>query len=345
MAELTIAASGVRALFEVAVARGADRRALTERAGVDPAALDELDSRVPFSKYVALMRAGQELCHDPALALHFGEDVDTSAMSFTHQLGARSMTEGLAMINRYAPLTVEVDDNGTDRFMLTRRGGQLWMIDNRRNANEFLELTESSFARMVCSMRHATGDKQFVRAVHFTHAVPAYLDEYDRIFRVPLTFGSDKNAFLLDDDVINFKPPVASPYVSRVLTVHAEGLLEKLESSKSTRGRVERLLTNRLEGGDLRMESIASELCLSRQTLFRRLKSEGLTFERVLGDLRYRLALNYLSESRMSVNHAARLLGFADPSAFSRAFKRWTGSSPRCIASNHILVDAKERHG
>jgi AraC-like DNA-binding protein len=68
---------------------------------------------------------------------------------------------------------------------------------------------------------------------------------------------------------------------------------------------------------------------MSRQTLYRRLKSEGVTFELVLDDLRRRMALDYLGARRVSVNETAYLVGFSDPAAFSRAFKRWTGHSPR----------------
>jgi AraC-like DNA-binding protein len=70
-------------------------------------------------------------------------------------------------------------------------------------------------------------------------------------------------------------------------------------------------------------------LGLSRQTLYRRLREEGVTFEELLDKLRHRLALRYLREERMSVKAASYRLGFSDPAAFSRAFKRWTGNSPR----------------
>jgi AraC-like DNA-binding protein len=77
------------------------------------------------------------------------------------------------------------------------------------------------------------------------------------------------------------------------------------------------------------MDGIASTLGLSRQTLSRRLKAEGTTFEKVLDELRHRMALNYMSGQKVSVNETAYLVGFSEPAAFSRAFKRWTGTSPR----------------
>jgi len=324
-----MSASGVRALLDMAVARGADRRLLLERSRIASADLENGDNRIPFSSYVALMRAGQELCNDPALALHFGETVDPAEISFTNSIGAQSLAEAFAIGNRYARLTVEVGDETSDRFVLSRIGGQLWLVDNRQNANAFPELTESGFARMACSTRRILSGKQLIREVHFTHAAPAYRSEYERIFGVPVVFESDQNALLLDEAAMSVRTPVAPTGVAQVLTAHAEDLLEKLESSKSVKDRVERLLMESLTGGDVSMDTIASRLGLSRQTLFRRLKAENTTFEKVLDDLRHRLALQYLNSEKKSVNQTAYLVGFSDPAAFSRAFKRWTGSSPR----------------
>ena len=81
--------------------------------------------------------------------------------------------------------------------------------------------------------------------------------------------------------------------------------------------------------GAIGIERVARALGLSRQTLYRRLKAEGVTFEAVLDRLRRRLAIRYIGEDGMSVKEAAYRLGFSDPAAFSRAFKRWTGMSPR----------------
>ena len=113
------------------------------------------------------------------------------------------------------------------------------------------------------------------------------------------------------------------------MSARAEKLLKSLEMSKTMRGRVENLLIPILHTGEASMDTIARKLGLSRQTLFRKLKAEGVTFEQVMDELRQKLALHYLNRKKVSVNQTAYLVGFSEPAAFSRAFKRWTGSSPR----------------
>lgn len=76
------------------------------------------------------------------------------------------------------------------------------------------------------------------------------------------------------------------------------------------------------------MDAVARQLGISRQTLYRRLKAEGILFAELLDALRHQMALNYLEGKKTSVNETAYLVGFSEPSAFSRAFKRWTGHSP-----------------
>src|SRR4051794_38615528 len=126
MSDPTVGAMVVRAQLELAVSRGASRKALAERSGIELAQLRDADSRIPFSSYVALMHAGQALCNDPALALHFGETVDPSEVSIAHAFGtAGNMADAIALGNRYAPLAIEVAGDGTgDRLQARREAGQ-----------------------------------------------------------------------------------------------------------------------------------------------------------------------------------------------------------------------------
>jgi AraC-like DNA-binding protein len=334
MSESTVAASAASALLEFAATSGACRAALFERSGIVPPELEDADGRVPFEKYVALMRAAKELCGDPALALHFGEAVDVSEISAACMIVSPdgNWAENFEQMNRYGRLAVDLADDGR-RFALEREGPLVWVVDTRRDPNDFPELTESTFARAVCCSRRILGGLQPMKAVHFTHAAPPYQDEYERVFQMPCVFRSDRNALLTDEKWLDYKIEVLPRSVNEVLRAHAEELLEKLDNSKSTRGRVEELLTPMLRTGGANVGAVAGKLGLSRQTLFRRLKAEGVTFEKVLDGLRRRLALQYLDGGKVSVNEAAYLLGFSDPASFSRAFKRWTGSSPRAMCA------------
>lgn len=94
------------------------------------------------------------------------------------------------------------------------------------------------------------------------------------------------------------------------------------------RSEVEAAIEPMLANGDASIDRVARELAMSRQTLYRRLKSEDVTFEEILDGRRRQLAIRYLGIDRISVKGAAYKLGFSDPAAFSRAFKRWTGISP-----------------
>ncbi|QUD88094.1 AraC family transcriptional regulator [Phenylobacterium montanum] len=335
MAEPTVGAGYARALLDLATNRGADRAVLLERAGIDSRLLEDQDSRLPFARFAALMRVAKALTGDPALALRFGETIDLSDFSIVGLIAnaSETMQHALTQLNRYGRLVVEVDGVGeADRFQHQMIAGQLWMTDTRKNPNDFPELTESTFARMATHTRRF-GDTPFVLEVHVTHPEPAYRAEYDRIFRAPVVFEADRNALRIDPAWIGYRIQLQPRYAFGVLSRHAEALLESLESSNSVRARVESRLMPILHTGEVSMELIARDLGMSRQTLFRRLKAEGVTFEKLLDDLRRRLALHYLNGRRASVNEVAYLVGFSDPAAFSRAFKRWTGASPRAARS------------
>jgi AraC-like DNA-binding protein len=107
----------------------------------------------------------------------------------------------------------------------------------------------------------------------------------------------------------------------------AKAIGKEIRSAKSPlRREVERHLEPLLALGAARIDRVAKAMGCSRQTLYRRLKAEDLTFEQILDDLRHRRALKLVRN--LPVKEAAYRLGFSDPAAFSRAFKRWTGQSP-----------------
>lgn len=331
----TVGAGYARGLIELAVSLGANRAQLMGRAGVTADDLADPDNRVPMPNYVALMRTAKELTGEPALGLIWGQAIDLSELSVVGLLSraAETMVESFHQLNRYGRLVIEVEGVGFEnRFQLRPdpATGGLWMVDTRLNPNEFPELTESTWARMICNSREfAAAAGLSVLAVHVTHAAPAHAEAYRRILGVDVVFGADKNAILLPPGWSGIRVAKASRYVFGIFSEHAEKLLAELETSRTVRGQVEAHAIPMLHTGELCIDVIAGKMGLSRQTLYRKLKTEGVTFEGVLDDLRHRMALHYLDGQKVSVNETAYLVGFSEPSAFSRAFKRWTGRSPR----------------
>jgi AraC-like DNA-binding protein len=330
----TVGAGFARGLFEFAVSRGADRAALHAASGITPEAFADQDGRIPMMNYVALMRAGVKLSGDPALALHYGEAVNISEVSIVGLVGraSKTMGEALQQLNRYVRLVVEAEAApASDRFQRMEDAEGFWIVDTRLNANSFPELTESAFAQLVCHTRefgHAAS-RPMVQEVHVTHARPDHWQEYERVLRAPTVFSSTRNAMRVDPEWTTYSVARDTPYVFNLLKERADALLADLEASKTMRARVEALVLPILHTGDTGVDSVARKLGVSRQTLARRLSEEETTYEKTLDALRHRMALHYLDGRKTTIIETAYLVGFSDPSAFSRAFKRWTGKSPR----------------
>ena len=336
MTEPTISAGHPKALLEFAISRGADRGALIQRAGIRAEDLSEQDNRVPLARYVALMEASIELCRDSALALKFGEAVRMQDISIVGLIceACETTAEVGVQLNRYARLVVDDDRSGQPeliRTVRTEEGVWVKIADGEDNAH----LVEAELARFVWNARimfasNSEFQKQrFPIAVHFMQAEPSYRAEHERIFNAPVVFGSRWNAVLIEPSFLSLRQPPTSRYVFGVLSEKAQALLNEIESATTARALVERALAPILQTGATSMNVIAKKLGMSRQKLYRALKAEGVTFEEVLDELRHKLAVHYLSGRKVSVNETAYLVGFSDPSAFSRAFKRWTGTSPR----------------
>jgi AraC-like DNA-binding protein len=330
--EATVSAGTVQGLIEFAAAQGVDRATLLSLSRIDHSSLADHDNRIVMSRYRALMLAAKELSGNPAFALHYGAQIDLSELSLVGLITRSSptMLDALMQLNRYTQLVVDIDTGSTPRFEIVREQGEIWMVDNRPDADAFPEQTEVTFARLVCGPRRFT-DKLALGAIEFTHPAPAHAAEYDRVFMAPVTFESRRNAMQLDETWLTHPVALTPSYMFGILTERADAMLAALRAETTLRAQVESLLMTMLHSGCVSVDQVSAKLAMSRQTLYRKLKAEGTTFEAVVDELRHKLALDYIGQRKVSVNQAAYLTGFSDPSAFSRAFKRWTGRSPRAM--------------
>jgi AraC-like DNA-binding protein len=338
MTGASIAAGYPRGLLDFAVSKGADRTTLLARAGLSEEALAHQDNRVPVARYVALFDAAAELTGMPAISLEYGKAVRMQEISIVGLIceACETVLEVPVQLKRYATLVVD-DEHGEPATLMrgVARDGGAWIEGPSALFTDHPVIAETEMARLIWNTRVMFANTpefqniKYPRVMHLRRKAPAYAADYERIFGAPVVFESDWNAMEIDPAFLMLRQPPVNRYVFGVLSERAEALLKSLEQSRTTRGRVESVLMGILHTGESSMDVVADKLGQSRQTLYRNLKDEGLTYEQVLDELRHKLALHFLAGRRVSVNETAYLVGFSDPASFSRAFKRWTGKSPR----------------
>jgi AraC-like DNA-binding protein len=145
-----------------------------------------------------------------------------------------------------------------------------------------------------------------------------------------VAFGANVDEITFPGTIKQLPVVNADPYFNKLLVKYCEDMRSKQSSGRGTfRIVVENAISPLLPHGRAHADEIAHQLGLSRRTLARRLASEGLTFEGVLSALRADLAKRYVGEEGLPISQIAWLVGYRDVSAFTHAFTRWTGKTPR----------------
>jgi len=330
MSDQTMAAGFAAAFLDYAVAEGAARSRLLAASELTDEDLADQDTRIPVAAYQALIASGIEATGDTSLLLRHVLETRLESMSIGGQIvhASTSFPHSLDQLNRYARLMADVPiPGGRDRFALERDGEAVWLVDHRPCDGSWMA-TEASFARFISEFRRSAPEHPFEQALEVSYAPPPHANRYPELFRVPVTFRAARNALRINPVWLDAAFDGGKDCVFGIFTRHADALLEELASRDTARSAVEARMLADLHEGQLSMDRTARDLGMSRQTLYRRLKEEGVTFGRFHDDLRRRMAMDYLSAGKVSVAETAYLLGFSEASAFVRAFRRWTGTSP-----------------
>jgi AraC-like DNA-binding protein len=142
-------------------------------------------------------------------------------------------------------------------------------------------------------------------------------------------FGADRDEFALNADARELPLIHADHYLNNLLLKNCEAALAGRTGDVSQlRTRVENAISSVLPHGRVLVEDVARSLGMSKRTLARKLSDEGLNFTEILQQLRRDLAVRYLGDRKLHVSKIAWPLGFDEVSAFTHAFKRWTGRTP-----------------
>jgi AraC-like DNA-binding protein len=323
----TVAASGVRGVLAYAAARRLDTTGVLAAAGLTAAELEGPQARVPQAANNAVFAELAARAGDADFGLHFAERLDLDSLDVVGHLAAHSATlgEALARVCAYSRL---LHDSG--RVDLERRAGRAILYPGCRGLTHEYPRHVAEFATLAALVlaRRVTGQPLVPHAVTFKHAAPPRLVEHRRLFGVLPRFAAAETTLVFDEAALALRIAGAQPGLASYLDAFARDALARLPDDGSLTAAVERAVTQRLSAGLPDLAAVAAQLGLSARTLQRRLADEGVRFHALLDRARRGLAERYLADPRLSLAEVGFLVGFADPSNFHRAFRRWTGVTP-----------------
>lgn len=297
---------------------------------LDSSALEPADNRIPFAQLIMLYEHAARLTGDDAFGLRVGE---RSSPKMYDVLGyvtmnSRTFGEALNRLIRYQQIwtdavtfSLEIADS-TAHLSYIYRIGNL-SPEERRQESENMMSAIVRFGRMV------TGVDWTPREVNFEHEQPENISEHERIFRAPIRFNTSPTKLIFDSLLLALPLVEADTTLGALLERQAEDLLAKSPQRGAFINGVRQLIGESLRGGDARLEIVAQKSGVSSRTLQRKLREEGTSYQELLEEMQRTLSKIYLQKPEMAICEVAYLLGFSQSSAFHRAFRRWTGLTPK----------------
>jgi AraC-like DNA-binding protein len=322
----TTSAVWVKGIADMLAAEGLDARALLVAAGIDPAALEAPDARLPTEKISRLWELAAERSGNPAIGLaqhHVVRPASFDVVGYT-MMSCADLRGAFERLIRYLLIL-------SDAFTMTmseeRAGYRMTFVlfgGDRpvpRQRIDFILATLIGFCRWI------SGRDVHPLAIELPYPAPADLAPYRAAFRCPVSFDAPISSLLFSQSDMTAPLPTSNPKLAELHERYAGEYLRQFDHAKTTH-RAREVIIRRLPDGEPRRNEVADELHMSERTLQRRLEEEATSFLQLLDNTRRELAQQYLGRLHMSLAQAAYLLGFSDQASFFRACKRWFDLSP-----------------
>ena len=329
----SVIGTAARAVLRTLSLYDIDGRELAKAAGVPPEVFEDADARLPsatLSRFIAMAAAASG---DDVFALKFAEHHREISQSLYFAMAAsETLIDAWRRLMRFRRMVGDSLDLE-----------QLASADDEVHIGFTVPEPDHDVARWiptdVMAGTHVIGARAFTMSpdvaplrMDLRRPRPRALQAFESLFRCPMRFGRDRSVIVWSTETAQRPLPLANPRIA----MQSEGVvvdyLSRRQSSEVT-DRVRRLVVAALPDGLPQRDVIARRLGLSSRNLARGLAAEGTTFRDLVNEVRYELARDYLA-SGATITEIAFLLGFSETSAFTRAFRRWTGETPTAYATN-----------
>lgn len=316
-----------RALLLQLAARHIAHDDLIARCNLDADRLADLRETMSVEEFDTLARETMQRTDEPALGLLVGARSPLSMLQLVGQLifAQRTLRDAFAALRRYWPLLSE-----SQRWTLeeTADVAQLTCDTELRLGDSTRFEVDCALALLARIVRHFLPEHTDAYEVRLQHEAPEYAARYTELLGCPVSFAQPDTALLMPVAYLDVAQGHADEFMSSMLRDVADQLLAERTDSLSFLQRVRIQLRYEADLTGLQSEQLARRFGLSSRSLRRKLNAEGTSLSGLLDEARRNVACELLRTRKCSVKHAAQRVGFEDPSAFYRAFRRWTGLTP-----------------
>ncbi len=302
--------------------------------------LTDPDLRIPAENHYRLWEHAELATGDPAVGLHAGQVIDPERMGLVGHVFFNCDTLGEA-VTQYVRLHRLINESVTLSF--EQAGDQAiltWQADSP--GHYCRQDMDRTLAAALCRTRHFIHSSIIAEWAEIAHPEPSYGNEYQRLLGGRIYFGSGTTRLAFASRHLSHPIPHRNPYVYSAVLKQVNSLLARLQSRRTFGRKIRRLISRQMATERIDADTLAKQCHMSRQTLYRRLKKEGLGFHELVEEVRKDKALRYVAADHYALGEIAFLLGFSELSAFSRAFKRWTGMAPAQYRARHQSGESGE---
>jgi AraC-like DNA-binding protein len=206
------------------------------------------------------------------------------------------------------------------------------VVHDRVEATE--QINDGALAEVFNVLRVLCGARWRPTEIQFARRMPADLRPFRRFFDAPLRFDADMHAVVFNSRWLSHELPAVDPELQRLLSRE----IARLEQTHGENfpDQIRTVLRSSLSTGIVSAESVAGLFSMHPRTLARRLEGFGTGLRELLEEARYDAAREMLAHTSLDVGQIAESLGYARTSVFTRAFRRWSGTTPVAWRKMHL---------
>lgn len=317
----------IRTILSSLTHAGVDVDEFLRDLSMDRSKVEKSNERISIAIYDRVQERALEVLQDPALGLHMGENTSPSALGLLGHLliSAPTILDSFRLFFKYHRIVSDAEPSE-----LSIEGDYATLTYDFPRSTPTCNRIRAEFGLVqVCNLgRSMLGKSLNPIEVRFEHSATDYLDEYQRVFNAPIYFDCPKTQIVFPVEILRQNLVHADSIMHELLMEEADKQLKQLENKKTIADQVEQFLLHKLEDDKPTINQVADHFNINERTLRRKLESQETSFSELLGKVQCKYAKNLLKDSSVPVEVIAERLRFSEPSAFYRAFKRWTGLTP-----------------